>query len=208
MTVIAWHGATKTLAADKRMTCHGYSVTVTKIFRRNDGALVGGSGVSDSVTEMIDWFLKGALASDFPQSCRSEENNRLLAITTDGRVWMYIRNPIPIEIREPFFAIGGGCDFALTAMHLGKNAIEAVRIACELDTACGNGVDYLQLNPADNEVIQPHDWKYRVQLLSTDTKTVYCRTDEEVFDIINVRGIGNYSVHDRDGIFPYKFLKW
>ena len=146
MTVIAWHGQTKTLAADKRMTCHGFPVTVTKIRRRDDGWLVGCSGISDTVIDLMQWFLDGAKKEDFPPSNREDTGNRLLAISPDEKVYMYIRTPIPIEIQGSFFAIGAGCDFALMAMHLGKNAVEAVTLTCELDTSCGNGVDFLSLD--------------------------------------------------------------
>lgn len=145
MTVIAWHGKTKTLAGDKRMSCNGYAVTVTKIAKRDDGWLVGCCGGSDTASELMNWFLKGAIESAFPPSCREDNGDRLLAISPDARIYMYIRAPIPIEISDPFFAIGGGCDFAITAMHLGKDAVEAVEITCQLDTSCGNGIDFLRL---------------------------------------------------------------
>lgn len=145
MTVIAWHGPTKTLAGDKRMSCNGYSVTVTKIHRRKDGHLVGCTGDSDTAIELMQWFLDGAEKDKFPSSNREDTGNRLLVVSPDEKVYMYIRTPIPIEIQASIFAIGGGCDFALMAMHLGKDAIEAVTLTCELDTSCGNGVDFLSI---------------------------------------------------------------
>jgi hypothetical protein len=145
MTVIAWHGETKTLAGDKRMSCNGYAVTVTKIAKRADGWLVGCCGGSDSATELMDWFIKGGNENTFPPLSREDTGDRLLVVSPDAKIYMYIRSPIPIEINDSFFAIGGGCDFAITAMYLGKNAVEAVQITCELDTGCGNGIDSLTL---------------------------------------------------------------
>lgn len=146
MTIIAWHGPTKTLAADKMMACGGFPTAVTKIFKRNDGWLMGCTGESDRVSELTQWFLTGAQPDMFPASCRTDSDNRLLVIDNEGKVYLYIRAPVPMEVKEPFFAIGCGCDFALTAMHLGKNAVEAVEITCELDIHCGKGVDSLQLD--------------------------------------------------------------
>jgi len=40
-----------------------------------------------------------------------------------------------IDIKN-FSAIGSGSSFALTALHLGKSATEAVKIACKLDAYC------------------------------------------------------------------------
>lgn len=40
-------------------------------------------------------------------------------------------------------AIGTGRDYARAAMHLGRNAVEAVQVAILFDENCGNGVDTL-----------------------------------------------------------------
>ena len=50
------------------------------------------------------------------------------------------------KVEDQFAAWGSGRDFALTAMHLGKSAREAVEIACLFENGCGNGVDVLTPN--------------------------------------------------------------
>lgn len=43
----------------------------------------------------------------------------------------------------PFWAAGSGADYAMGAMAAGKDAKEAVEIACRFDINCGLGVDVL-----------------------------------------------------------------
>lgn len=63
----------------------------------------------------------------------------------DGSLWKYERTPHPLKFPPQQFAIGSGRDFALAAMYLGCDAAGAVHVACEFDSACGNGVDVVTL---------------------------------------------------------------
>jgi len=49
------------------------------------------------------------------------------------------------RVEDAFCAMGGGRDYALAAMFLGKSALEAVQVACALDITCGKGIDVLEL---------------------------------------------------------------
>jgi hypothetical protein len=146
MTVIAWHGPTRTLAADKMFDCDGYPATTIKIHKAPNGALIGGAGVADVLNELFDWYMKGADEKEYPQSARNcDRGSRMMVVTPDASIRLYFRVPTPSIIYDPFFAIGSGADFAIAAMHLGKNAIEGVELAIQLDNSCGNGIDVLQL---------------------------------------------------------------
>lgn len=143
MTCIAWDG--RTLAADKRAVFVGLARTVTKIFRVRD-ALVGIAGNACEGMDMIAWIKAGARRKDFPASQQDEKTwVSLLHISHNG-VYLYERFPTPMRIEDPFFAMGAGRDYALSAMYLGRSAREAVEIACVFDVGCGNGVDELRLN--------------------------------------------------------------
>lgn len=145
MTCIAWDG--KTLAADKRTSFGGASVTTTKIHRVN-GSLVGCAGITAQIAEMIVWLRGGAEPKDFPAPQRdSKECVSMLVIRPDGQVVQYENTPYPIVIESRIWSIGSGRDFALAAMHLGKSAKDAVQLACDLDMNCGNGIDTLELEP-------------------------------------------------------------
>lgn len=144
MTVIAWDG--RTLAADKLADMAGLRTSVTKISRVN-GCLIGSAGASSVGNEAEAWFARGADPKDFPESQRDNEHwDGLLVITPEGAVLKYENTPYPVRL-DPGqkVAIGSGRDFAVAAMHLGLSATEAVKLACELSTGCGNGIDFMTL---------------------------------------------------------------
>ncbi len=142
MSVIAWDGYT--LAADKR-ACMGTMVrTTTKAFLVR-GALCAYAGDADAGEELLAWFMRGHAASDFPASQRDRDGwAGLLVVWSNGDIWKFERTPYPIKFTPQQFAIGSGRDFALAAMLCGKTAAEAVEIACQLDSGCGNGIDVLK----------------------------------------------------------------
>lgn len=146
MTTVAFDG--KTLAADKRATSGNNISTVTKIRRIGD-LLVGGSGDLDFVLSMMEWIEKGRDIAAFPTHQRDKDDwQTVLVIEKDGTPSVYNRTPHPIRYEQPNVAIGSGRDFALAAMHLGCDAITAVKVASALDCGTGNGVDSLQLEQA------------------------------------------------------------
>ncbi len=88
----------------------------------------------------MEWFAAGAKPETFPKL------QEALVVLDDGRVHEYGRTPYPQPREDKFTAIGSGSDFALAAMHLGLDAIDAVDLACRLDPNCGNGIDALGNN--------------------------------------------------------------
>ncbi|SDX13057.1 20S proteasome, alpha and beta subunits [Variovorax sp. YR634] len=144
MTVVAWDG--KTLAADKRTNFGGLHGTTTKVHRLSDGRLVGCAGNTAQISEMVHWLETGADPEKIPAIQRdAKECVSALVILPGGAVLQYENTPHPIRIENSTWAIGSGRDFAMAAMHLGKDARQAVMLACELDSTCGNGVDTLEL---------------------------------------------------------------
>jgi 20S proteasome alpha/beta subunit len=143
MTCIAWDG--KTLAADKR-ACSGQMISVvTKIWRLGD-VLFAGSGDPSFVYQMREWVRAGRVVADFPVSQRDEDDwQPCLVIEADGTPSLYERTPYPVRLENRFVAIGSGREYARAAMQLGHGALEAVRVACELDPNCGSGIDALEL---------------------------------------------------------------
>jgi len=143
MTCVAWDG--KTLAADKRAVNSGMIFTVTKIFKVR-GRLVAASGDFDRVNESVAWFAAGADPAKMPPYARDNSDFvAMLVIEKDGTILKYERSAVPFKIESPFYAIGSGRDYAMAAMHLGHSAMEAVEVACALDSGCGNGIDTLTL---------------------------------------------------------------
>jgi len=142
MTVIAWDGTT--LAADKRGTNYGYPTTVTKI-HRVPGGLVGFSGCGAHAAELLEWFKAGRPAGKFPKAAEDRSAGSMF-ITEDRKILQYTYdNEHPETIEDKSYARGSGRDYALATMFLGHDAYHAVKVAIELDTSCGNGIDMLTL---------------------------------------------------------------
>jgi 20S proteasome alpha/beta subunit len=143
LSVIAWDG--KTLAADKRASFGTTICVTTKIFRSGD-ALIAYAGDASFGNEMRAWFDRGAHPEDFPASNRDKDDWAGLLVIRKGQpIARYERTPYPVLFEDKRFSIGSGREFALAAMHLGKTAAEAVEVAIELDSGCGNGIDTLTL---------------------------------------------------------------
>ncbi len=153
MTVIAWDG--KTLAADKQTSDGSSTLTVTKIRRAPNGALVGGCGNSSMCRQMYQWYVDGAKKETYPVK---NEDTQILVITPEGKAHYYLDGPAPIVVENKFFAIGSGCDYAVAAMHCGRTASEAVAIACIYDPGCGHGIDTLTFEPLG--VVDTRNWPF------------------------------------------------
>jgi hypothetical protein len=146
MTILAWDG--KTFAADRRSTVAGLPTTTRKVFRIVANMIFAGCGDRYEVQLMADWLTAGGHATDKPtivdsagliikaSTIRTMEHGD----KTSFKVMVIESKLCPVELVEPFVAMGSGRDYALATMHLGHSAHEAVAIASKFDTACGNGV--------------------------------------------------------------------
>lgn len=93
---------------------------------------------------MVDWVRAGRDPEKFPDHQSDKDDwQPLLVIEKDGSISFYDRSRSPVRYEQERIAIGSGRDFAMAAMHLGKSAVEAVEVACALDSGCGNGIDAL-----------------------------------------------------------------
>lgn len=138
MTTVAWDG--KTLAADRRLSD---GITNCKIWKLSKGRYISGAGAYDDMTEIVAWMRKGAKVKDRPTDINS---TTMLLVCSNGKAyWLTIPYLRPVEIREPFYAIGSGAAYAVGAMAAGKSAGEAVAIASRFDPATGNGVDTVEV---------------------------------------------------------------
>lgn len=142
MTIIAWDG--KTLAADKMACAAGYGITVTKVHRLRDGGIAAFAGDGDFAMALLAWLNAAQNPAAYPPEQKDNDTSAFV-VRVDGSCVSYGKTPYPQFIEDRFYAMGHGRDFALAAMHCGKNAREAVELACRLDVFCGNGIDTLDL---------------------------------------------------------------
>lgn len=149
MTVIAFDG--RTVAADKRSNDNGSIRTVTKLHRlfNDDGtikAVLAVNGFADHGMELVAWYKAGANPETYPHGKRGSEMYTFLQVFRPGkRVIEYQCGPVPIVFEDEKFAGGSGRNAAMGALLAGCSAIEAVKIASQVDAACGNGVDFVEL---------------------------------------------------------------
>lgn len=78
----------------------------------------------------------------------SDDAVHCLEIRPGPEVWRHETHG-SYRIESRFVTCGGGANFALAAMHCGKDAAAAVQIACELSDGTGGGVDVLALQLGD-----------------------------------------------------------
>lgn len=141
MTVLAYKDGV--LAADRRSSFGNAIVTTSKIRRGASGMIAGACGHSMKCRAALAWLLdEGADPSKWPGS----SDVQILAITLDGRIWIYDDGGHPIEVFDEFAALGSGIGEANVAMACGKSAVEAVLLAAQFNSTCGNGADYLYLS--------------------------------------------------------------
>ena len=137
MTTIAVRGAE--MAADTQCTSD-YIGRVRKIHRMPDGTLVGGAGVQAAVFAAIAWLYAGR-QGEAPDI----DNSDLLFLRPDGSIWLANGRWPEFPVMGDSYAIGSGSTAAMVAMHLGKTAAQAVRIACQFDESTSAPIHTLKL---------------------------------------------------------------
>ena len=138
MTTIAYKGGI--IAADSRETYQTEAGGATanrceKLFRKRVGkrdVVIGTAGGSYAGMIFVDWYGSGKPPPEVLLDLDLEEDFDVL-ILDGGKVWSCNHLCRPVEIVEPYCAIGSGRKGALAAMDCGRSAREAVRIACLRD---------------------------------------------------------------------------
>lgn len=90
------------------------------------------SGQADMATILVDWIKEGCPVTDV-----FKEDNFSMIIVTEEACFTYgqgANDLLEIECDE---SMGSGGDFALTAMHMGKDAKAAVAVAAGMDVFSG-----------------------------------------------------------------------
>lgn len=128
MTTIAYKDGV--LAGDSWSTLHGDPTQ--KIFKLDDGRLVGVSGDLSSAMFFID-FLK-----DEAEFTGGDFN--AIVIYPNGDAYFYGERGFPLTIGRKFMALGTGSAYAMGAMAQGATAEEAVAIAIDMDESSGGNI--------------------------------------------------------------------
>jgi hypothetical protein len=145
VTVIAYRSGI--IAADSRETTAsddgGISVaTCLKLFRKRVGkrdVVIGTAGGTYAGMIFVDWYGTGKPVPASFDVLNLEEDFEVIIL---DRGIVYTANHLcrPVEVIDPFVAIGCGRKAALAAMHLGRSARVACEVACKVDPLCGEPV--------------------------------------------------------------------
>lgn len=132
MSTVAWDG--QMLACDSQTTCNDIIVSLDakKSFTDGKGTIVAGVGTHSLIAEWAEWFLKT------PMLAEPDLEDSVVFVVKNGVARYYDKHgSLPITGPQ---AIGSGMVVALAAMKAGKNARDAVAIACELDVYSGGEI--------------------------------------------------------------------
>jgi len=138
MTSIAYRDGV--FAADSRETWEseaGGTVirTCQKLFRKRIGkrdVVIATAGGTYAGMIFVDWYGSSKPVPEILADLDTEED---FAVLVHDRGKLFHANHLCrlVEVQDPFTAVGSGYKAALAAMHCGRSAREAVRIACLLD---------------------------------------------------------------------------
>lgn len=165
MTTLAFDG--RYAAVDGRSTCSNIitAKSIKKLFLIK-GVINGeeteflymGAGSYAMVNMVKNWLEQGndPFSQDPEQTVPEIEADSWegMIITKDQEAFDFETSMIPMMAEAPCGG-GSGFTFALTAMHLGQNAVQAVYTAMELD--CGSGGKVTAFDTETWQFIQPGD---------------------------------------------------
>lgn len=141
MTTIAFDG--KTLAADSLVTYDGMRVGNSEKIVKVIGGMLGSAGNSEDVTAAEAWFNAGC-----PEKRPVLTSYIGIFIPDDGSSPQEYNEKLiqmALPSNSPWVA-GTGKNFAMAAMLAGKDAVEAVRIAIQLDIYSGGDVNCYEMD--------------------------------------------------------------
>lgn len=140
MTTIAWDG--RMLAADGMSVWGAMKVrSEPKIVQIDGKTWMAGAGRAEHVAMVVEWVRDGCLK---PRPLfRKDEgvNIMVVRVDDDGFAQLTTMEEELVEVSHGGgpLALGSGGHFAMAAMHLGKSAMDAVRVANALCSSSGMG---------------------------------------------------------------------
>jgi hypothetical protein len=145
VTVIAYDGLY--VAADRMISNDSGMKGSSRKLDVHEGWVLATCGAADHGEALIIWFKDGKRPDAYPHADKGGEKGAYLyAFQHNAPVMCFQTWPSPILFPMTEFAAGCGSEIARTALHLGRDAREAAKVACELNVFCGMGVDYVDLS--------------------------------------------------------------
>lgn len=118
------------VAADSQITSgSGRKGRVRKLVRLSDGSIFGGAGAYQAVLKLRKWAESGFEGNRPTKTADAE----CMIVRPDASVWSLDGQGDPYEVMGDFHAVGSGGDYALGAMAMGADPLQALKIAADLD---------------------------------------------------------------------------
>jgi 20S proteasome alpha/beta subunit len=131
------------LASDSRVIDGTDTIyNTTKIYRLDDGSLMGAAGNGREICIFKNCYLHGIEA---PEGYDYKEFAGII-IKPDGAIFFCETHDLLDTVDDEFLAIGSGRSVAIGALEMGASAEEAVEIAIKYNTYCGGPIQVLKLN--------------------------------------------------------------
>jgi hypothetical protein len=149
MTTLVWDGANRILAADSREIWDDHLIAKTqKIYELNrKNCWIATAGSSEMGVLAVQTLNKtiNTEAALFHTSLdvRFKGFNGILIY--DCKPYVLLSRFVPLPILDRFYALGTGGAYALAGMHMGKNAIEAVKFAAKFDCHTDEEVQHINV---------------------------------------------------------------
>lgn len=115
----------------------------TKIHRLEDGTLFGISSNNVGADSLLRRWIEGGCETAASDQLKPDSFEMIL-IRPNGEVFFANGNlDLTGPLEAEYFAIGSGDHFALGALAMGASAVEAVKVASDLDIWSGDGITTL-----------------------------------------------------------------
>lgn len=116
------------VAADTQLTGGNYAVRIAKMVRLQDGGVAVGCGAWASAWAGLQ-YLAGGEKGEPPDL----DGASIAIVRPDGSIWLAEGTFPAYPLMDRTFALGCGQDLARKALADGKDPVQAVAEACELD---------------------------------------------------------------------------
>lgn len=137
MTTIAASLDFMEMAADSMCSGDDSFYMVDKL-RMGKESIYGACGNWDACLKFLSAIEQGKNELD------SDLDVSVLELREDG-LWVYESTIIPARIKNRFWAIGTGANYAIACMDMGLSPAEAVAMACKYDSASNPPIDVFKL---------------------------------------------------------------
>lgn len=135
------------MAADTLGSMVGMRTRANKLFRCDNGHVVGIDGYWVDGKLFVDWYNAGA-DRDKPPEWRTQGEEKVefsaLVLTPNGVYW-WSHELVPDQMFNGLWAIGSGAASAIAAMYCGLGAEAALSIAIQVDKNTGGDVETMEL---------------------------------------------------------------